>query len=193
MMRASAATRLVALALAGAALFPTTLFPNTALAADRTTPALRQPVLSARVTKPFGAAIRTAPDSDAPVVYSSDCGDLWPVLEVRDGWVRVSNGLGDGWIGGGRVAVGSPPAQASCGGAVSLHVGEYVETFVPTGCLSLRATPSRSAAILTCVSNGHAYAIVNGPFDPGTGEDWFEVYSRSTGGGWVLAEHLYAS
>lgn len=75
--------------------------------------------------------------------------------------------------------------------ALSIHVGEYVETYVATGCLSLCATPSRSAATLTCVSNGHAYVIVNGPLDPGTGEDWFEVYSSSTGGGWALAEHLF--
>ena len=83
-----------------------------ALAADPTTLGAQRATQYARVVKPYGAAIRTAPDSDAPVVYSSDCGDLWPVLETRNGWVRVTNGVGDGWIGGARVAVGSPPTAA---------------------------------------------------------------------------------
>jgi hypothetical protein len=43
---------------------------------------------------------------------------------------------------------------------------------------------------LVQVADGEA-KIVDGPFDPGTGEDWFEVYSASTGTGWALAEYLY--
>lgn len=44
--------------------------------------------------------------------------------------------------------------------------------------------------MLTCVENGHRYQIVNGPVGPGTGEDWFEMYSSRTGSGWVLADRL---
>ena len=73
---------------------------------------------------------------------------------------------------------------------MSLSVSQQVETYVASGCLSLRATPSPSAAILTCVENGHRYRIINGPVAPGTSEDWFEVYSRRTGSGWVLADHM---
>ena len=32
---------------------------------------------------------------------------------------------------------------------------------------------------------------MDGPFDPGTGEDWIRVTSASTGTGWVLADHVY--
>lgn len=91
------------------------------------------------------------------------------------------------------MAVGSPPPSADCSGGLSLSVGQPVRTYVPSGCLSLRATPSRSAAMLTCVENGWGYQIVNGPVDPGTGEDWFEVYNSRTGSGWVLADHLLPS
>ena len=45
--------------------------------------------------------------------------------------------------------------------------------------------------MLDCVYNGHSYAIVDGPFDPGTGEDWIKVTSPTTGTGWALAENLY--
>ena len=57
--------------------------------------------------------------------------------------------------------------------------------------MSLRDEPARDAAIDACVQNGYQYQIINGPFDPGTGEDWFVVYSQGTGSGWALAEYLY--
>ena len=41
------------------------------------------------------------------------------------------------------------------------------------------------------MANGHDYTVIDGPFDPGTGEDWFKVTSLTTGPGWALAEYLY--
>ena len=46
---------------------------------------------------------------------------------------------------------------------------------------SLRATPSREGAIRACVKNDHQYLVTDGPYDPGSGEDWFKVTSPSTG------------
>lgn len=159
--------------------------------AEQGTVAVLQTGLYARVMKPYGAAIRVAPSSDATIMFHKPCGDLWPVLAQQGGWVRIQTDAGAGWVGGARVAVGSPPPWADCSNARFLFTTGYVTTFVPTGCLSLRDQPSRQAAILACVPNGHVYLVTDGPFDPGTGEDWFEVYSPSTGSGWALADHLY--
>jgi hypothetical protein len=63
--------------------------------------------------------------------------------------------------------------------------------YVPTGCLSLRYSPSRTARYDSCVSNNHVYTIENGPIEV-SGDDWFEVWSPSTGDGWTLAQYLYA-
>lgn len=155
------------------------------------TEAVSQAGSYARVMKPHGAAVRVAPSSDATIMFHKPCGDLWPVLAQQRGWVRIQTDAGPGWVGGARVAVGSPPPWADCSNARFLYTTAYVTTFVPTGCLSLRDRPSREAAILDCVSNGHLYLVTDGPFDPGTGEDWFEVYSPATGSGWALADHLY--
>ena len=152
------------------------------------------PVLSAlyaRVSKPFGAAIRVAPDSDAPIMFHTPCGDTWPVIGQQGGWVQIQTGVGGGWIGGARVVTGAPPPPVNCAGGRFVFTTGYVSTYVPTGCLSLRAEPSREGRILACVPNGHIYLVTNGPLDPGTGEDWFEVYSPRTGTGWSLAAHLY--
>ncbi|MGE3272547.1 MAG: SH3 domain-containing protein, partial [Chloroflexota bacterium] len=116
----------------------------------------------------------------------------WPVLATEGGWVKVRTDGGPGWIGGGRVIVRSTPAQLDCSESRFLHVAGYVQTYVPTGCLSLRATPSREARMLACVPNGTEYLVSDGPYDPGTGEDWFLVYSPETGEGWVLADHIYS-
>jgi len=144
----------------------------------------------ARIIKPFGAAFRAAPSSDSAVLASLACGAVLRVIGFEDGWVQVLYDDKPGWVGGGRVAVGTPPAPADCDGGYPFWVGQYVGTFVETGCLSLRAAPSRDAQMLACVGSGHEYEIVDGPFDPGTGEDWYAVYSRSTGSGWVLARYL---
>ncbi len=113
------------------------------------------------------------------------------MVGFENGWVQVVYGDTEGWVGGGRVSVGSPPAPASCRTARALYVDTDVTAYVDSGCLSLRASASREAPMLACVKNGHEYHVLDGPFDPGTGEDWFEVYSASTGAGWALAEHLY--
>lgn len=153
-----------------------------------------------RVKKHYGAAVRTAPSSDAAFLFHTLCGDVWPVIDTQGDWYRVFVGdtvrgepwYGDreGWVGAGRVESAEVPPSSDCGDPPGFYVSYEAETFVETGCLSLRAAPSRRAAIRTCVANGHRYGIVDGPFDPGTGEDWFEVWSPSTEGGWVLADHL---
>jgi hypothetical protein len=145
----------------------------------------------ARIIRPFGAALRTAPSSDAPILESLQCGDILPVIGFENGWVQVRDGGNEGWVGGARVSVGQPPAPAACRTSRALFVDTDVTTDVDTGCLSLRTTPSRDARMVACVHNGHAYHVLDGPIDPGTGEDWFEVYSASTGTGWALAEYLY--
>jgi len=144
----------------------------------------------ARVIRQFGANVRAEPGGDAEVLDTVSCGDVLPVIGFQDGWVHVIDGDIDGWIGGSRVAVGSPPAPAHCEGARTFYLGEEVATSVKTGCLSLRNEPSEDARMLSCVKNGHEYTIWNGPFDPGTGDDWFFVYSPSTGYGYVLAKYL---
>jgi hypothetical protein len=134
-----------------------------------------------------------APSSEAATLLSAACGEIWPVVEVQGGWVKVrlDDGAGDGWIGGARVSVNSSPRTANCAGSRMLYPGADVYTSVTSGCLSLRTSPSRDASQLACVPNGHDYTVEDGPFDPGTGEDWFNVYSPSTGQGWALAEYLY--
>jgi hypothetical protein len=154
-------------------------------------PISQRPPLYARVVKQFGAAIRVVPSSDAAIMFNTRCGDVWPVLAVEGGWVKVRTDHGTGWIGGSRVIVSSTPAQVDCPEARFLFPMGYVSTFVPSGCLSLRTRPSPESPNLTCVVNGHVYAVLDGPFDPGTGDDWFKVTSPGTGTGWALAEHLY--
>jgi len=146
--------------------------------------------LVARVVKPFGGTVRVLPSSDAAIMFNARCGDDWPVLAVDSGWVKVQTDRGTGWIGGGRVAVRSAPASVDCSDARLLIPSGYVSTFVPAGCLVLRSRPSADAMGLDCVENGHIYAVLDGPFDPGTGDDWFKVTSPSTGTGWTLAENL---
>ena len=145
----------------------------------------------AKVVRDYGAAIRVGPSSDAPIMFNTGCGDIWPVLETSGGWVKVRTDAGSGWIGGARVIVSSSPAAVDCRDARFIAPTTYVKTYVAAGCLSLRATPSREGKILACVDNGHDYLVIDGPVDRGTGEDWFKVTSRSTGSGWVLADHIY--
>jgi hypothetical protein len=145
----------------------------------------------ATVVKQHGAALRVAPASDATALTILPCGDAWPVLAVQGGWVKLQLPDGSAWVGGGRVAVGSSAKAVDCPTDLPLVIGGDVVTQVDSGCLSLRTRPSRDAAMLDCVDNGHAYTMLDGPFDPGTGEDWIRVTSASTGTGWVLADHVY--
>ena len=153
--------------------------------------ATAQQALFARIAKPYGAALHSSPATNAEIAGSRPCGDVLPVLGESGGWVKVWTGATEAWVGGSRVTVGAPPPPADCDGGRFMEVGESVTTYVPTGCLSLREEPSRNAAIDACVQNGYQYQIINGPVDPGTGEDWFGVYSQVTGSGWTLAEYLF--
>jgi hypothetical protein len=147
--------------------------------------------LFAGVVKPFGATIRAVASPDAAIMFNTRCGDVWPVLAVAGGWVKVRTGSGVGWIGGSRVVVSSAPVQVDCKDARFLYPMGYVSTVVPAGCLSLQSRPSADATRLSCVANDHRYVVLDGPFDPGTGDDWFKVTSPSTGTGWTLAAHLF--
>jgi hypothetical protein len=142
------------------------------------------------VIRQFGAALRNAPSSDASIVFTASCGDVLPVIDSTSGWYEVLSGGSAVWVGGARVVPLSSRPSYSCADARTFQIGDEAVTYVPTGCLSLRYTPSRDASYDSCVNNGHVYVIENGPIEV-NGEDWFEVWSRSTGDGWSLAQYLY--
>jgi hypothetical protein len=141
------------------------------------------------VDKPLGAALHVYPSSDAPIVRNLSCSAEVTIHGRNAGWYAVDapGGL-TGWIGGARVQAANQ-AGPDCMGAVTYQVGESVTTFVPTGCLSLRGSPSRQAPYAHCVANGHRYLISGGPISV-AGEDWFNIWSASTGAGWSLAQYL---
>ena len=140
------------------------------------------------VSLPYGAALHLYPSSDAPDLVNLGCGTRLTVLGSTSGWyhVEVTDGPA-GWVGAARVAVGA--VRPSCSNVVTYQVGERVITQVASGCLSLRRTPSRQASYTHCVANGHVYTITTGPIAV-AGEDWFGVWSLSTGAGWSLALYL---
>jgi hypothetical protein len=123
------------------------------------------------------------------VVYTVSCGTVLPVIDSNSGWYEVQWAGNAVWVGGARVAI-LGAGSSSCSNARTFQIGDQVVTYVPTGCLSLRYSPSRTAGYDSCVSNNHVYIIENGPIDVG-GDDWFEVWSPSTGDGWALAQYLY--
>lgn len=143
------------------------------------------------VVKRYGAALRASASSEAPIETILPCGTRVTLISQHQGWYRVfrASPTAIGWVGGLRVAMAYPAPTYSCAGAVTYQVGDRVRTQVPTGCLSLRSSPSRQASYAHCVANGHIYVITNGPIEV-AGEDWFGVYSSSTGGGWSLARYL---
>jgi hypothetical protein len=145
----------------------------------------------ATVVKPFGASVRVAPSLDALGLHNVPCGTALQVVNVDRGWIKVRVDAGVGWISAGRVALGSGPAAVDCSGKRFLDPTADAWAFAPAGCLSLKTRPSPDADELACVGNSHIFSIVDGPFDPGTGEDWFKVTSNTTGTGWVVAESLY--
>jgi hypothetical protein len=153
-----------------------------------TTPA---PAIYATVVKPFGASIRVAPSLEAAGLYNVSCGAVLPALAIERGWVKVQTEVGVGWIGASRVAVGNGPAATGCSSHRFLYPTADARASVSSGCLRLQPRPSLDDADLACVGNGHVFSVVDGPVDPGTGEDWFKVSSPTTGTGWVPAEHLY--
>ena len=149
------------------------------------------------VTEKYGAALRDTPSSDAHIITIVACSTRLQALSESSGWFSVEANLGpagsfQAWVGGARVASSGAVAPPDCSGALTFEPGEQVLTQVPTGCLSLRSTPSSSAPFSQCVSNGHVYTILNGPVS-GDDEDWFEVTSPSTGSGWVVAQYLLPS
>jgi hypothetical protein len=143
------------------------------------------------VIKRYGAALRAYPSSEAPIQTILPCGAQVTLMSQGQGWYRVfvASPTAIGWVGGARVALLRRTPAYSCAGAVTYQVGDHVRTQVPTGCLSLRSSPSRQAPYTHCVANGHLYVITNGPIEV-AGEDWFGVFSPSTGGGWCLARYL---
>jgi hypothetical protein len=153
--------------------------------------ASQRPSLFARVIRPYGASIRALPSSDAALVFNSRCGEVWPVQKVERGWVEVRTETGLGWIGGSRVVVSSTPPTMDCSEGQFISPNDNVRTQVPSVCLTLRSRPGDDAPALDCVDNGHVYTVLDGPFDPGSGEDWFRVSSPSTGSGWAPAKHLF--
>jgi hypothetical protein len=154
--------------------------------------ARREPAaLYATVVKPFGASIRVAPALDAAGLYNAPCGTVLLATSVESGWVKVQTSVGAGWIGSGRVTVGDGPAATDCVDKRFLAATGDAWTLVETGCLSLRQRPSPESSSLACVGNGHQFTVVDGPFDPGSGDDWFKVTSPTTGTGWIPADRLY--
>jgi hypothetical protein len=151
----------------------------------------RAPAIYATVVKPFGAAIRVAPSQEAASLFNVACGEVMQALLIERGWVKVRTEVGVGWIGASRVAVANGPASVDCSGHRFLYPPGAAWTLVHSGCLGLRVRPSEDADEIACVGNGHIFSMVDGPFDPGSGGDWFRVSSPTTGTGWVPAETLY--
>ena len=141
------------------------------------------------VIKRFGAALRSAPSSNAAISTVLTCGATLRVEGVASGWYHVSSGGYDGWVGGARVADASNPPAYDCTDAYTFQPRQHGYSYVKTGCLSLRTAPSRIASYGYCVRNFHDYMVTNGPIEV-AGEDWFGVTSRTTGSGWVLAVYL---
>jgi hypothetical protein len=151
----------------------------------------RAPAIYATVVKRFGAAIRVAPSQEAATLLNVACGAVMQALLIERGWVKVRTDAGDGWIGASRLAVANGPASVDCSGHRFLYPTGDAWTLVRSGCQGLRVRPSDDADEIACVGNGHIFSMVDGPFDPGTGGDWFKVSSPTTGTGWVPAETLY--
>jgi Bacterial SH3 domain len=168
--------------------------PRTVSAGDRSAIAARSNVAAPKslvMYKRFGAALRSAPSSNAKIVHTMPCGTTMRVLGQHNGWYRVTQGSRpyNGWVGGARVADSTNAPAYDCTDAYTFQPYQHGYTYVKTGCLSLRSNPSRAASYAHCVGNLHDYIVTNGPIEV-AGEDWFGVYSRSTGGGWVLAVYL---
>lgn len=145
----------------------------------------------ATVAKPFGASVRAAPSWESAGLDNAACGSTVSVLGTEGGWVKIHSASSVGWVAGSRVVLGDGPAAVDCADRRILHASTEAWTLVKGGCLSLRSRPSDESAELACVGHGHVYVVVDGPFDPGAGGDWFRVSSPTTGTGWVQADHLH--
>jgi hypothetical protein len=141
------------------------------------------------IYKRFGAALRKSPSSNARIVRVLPCGQDLAVVKANQGWYYVDVGPYEGWVGGARVADENNPPAYDCTDAYTFQMHQRAYSYVRTGCLSLRVTPSRNAVYHYCVANYHNYVVTNGPIEV-AGEDWFQVTSPSTGAGWSLAVYL---
>ena len=159
---------------------------NKAAPAARAAAAVPQVVV---VTKQYGAALRRQPSSEATIVYLAACGETLSVAGSQDGWYRVYSRASYLWVGAGRVADADSPPSYDCSNAVTFEPAQVVFASVPTGCLSLRETPSRDASYSACVDSGTPFQLENGPIEV-AGEDWFQVSSPVFGQGWMLDEFL---
>ncbi|MGE3908755.1 MAG: SH3 domain-containing protein [Chloroflexota bacterium] len=156
----------------------------------RTSNEAAQGMTYARVVKRYGAAIRAAPSSDSMMYWMASCNDVYVVIGQAGGWYEIlDRDDTTGWVGGARVSVGAAPAPVDCRGAVTFQAGGTAYATVASGCLSIRHQPSRTATYDACVPSGYRLEIMNGPIEV-NGEDWFEVWSPSTGRGWSLADFL---
>jgi hypothetical protein len=166
--------------------------PSTGAAAAATLPA-DGAASSVVVNKPFGAALRAQPSSDASILASVGCATVLQVVgPVQAGWFLVQSGTTQGWVGGARVVPGSTPDAGACEGAPNkpFTIGQTVQASVASGCLSVRSSPSVNASMVGCVPSGSKFVLTNGPMDV-AGEDWYAVRS-ATGGpeGWTRAAYL---
>ncbi len=141
------------------------------------------------ITMQYGAALHQSPSSDSSIALIASCGEYLTVVDARQGWFQVyTRGLYF-WVGGARVADASVVASPDCSNAITYQVDDLVSTYVPSGCLSQRSSPSRSASFSHCVENGTVYQLKSGPIAV-SGEDWFQVWSADNGYGWMLAQYL---
>src|SRR5436190_11121813 len=74
------------------------------------------------VFKQYGAALHTAPSSDAPVGTIAACGTLFSVTGAQDGWYRVDSAGKNLWVGGARVADAAAPPNYDCGNAATYQI-----------------------------------------------------------------------
>lgn len=174
------------------------LVTSTWAASGGSGPALARAAYSAQampgrlvVFKRYGAALHVSASSNARVVHTLPCGSTMRAVSLAAGWyqVVVDGSNLRGWVGGARVANAANPPAYDCTDAYTFQVGEHAYSYVKTGCLSLRSTPSPTASYHYCVANFHDYTVTDGPITV-AGEDWFGVYSPGTGGGWSLARYL---
>jgi len=172
---------------------------SAALLAGRT-PARSPLPVRVVVIKRFGAAVRVAPSSTSPIYVAVPCGATGRVLAYVNGWYQVRydsaqtiQGVPDaGWVGAARVADADHTPLFNCAHTHTFQPGALGYSAVPSGCLSLRAAPSRAALFHSCVPNGYAYTVTNGPLTVGA-DEWLAVTSPTTGSGWVLAQYLLPS
>jgi hypothetical protein len=155
------------------------------------------PLRWATVMRRYGAALRTAPSSDAPIMAVVGCGEaLVIVRETTGGWLEVGNSAGSsagsrmGYVGAGRVAVGTQRATPDCRGAVTFSPNSVAVAVNATNCVGVRSSRSVDAPPLGCYPNGSRFQVLNGPISDSGDEDWFYVRANQSVAGWARADYL---